>query len=108
MLHPIGVIDHHAGVSRNAITMKCRLCQSSLPVMKVAFARQQAVTQHRFCALEPASLLEGRMVGDKHVFDVLRIIDQEILLGPRLEVSNVPKLVRGGHEESDWITAECE
>jgi hypothetical protein len=106
MLHPIGILHHDAGISSDPVAVKCGLCQPSLPAMKLALTGQQAVTQHPLCALETASFLEVRIVGNKDVFDVFRMIDKEIVLRPGHKVANVTKLVRGSHQKCDRVTAE--
>src|SRR5215475_11791041 len=88
-LYPVGILHHDAGISSDPVAVKCGLCQPSLPAMKLAFTRQQAVTQHPFCAFKTASFLKVCIVGNKYVFDVVRMIDKEIVLRPRREMANV-------------------
>src|SRR5262245_48129115 len=79
-LQPIGILDHDAGVSCNAIAMERRLGQPSLPPVKGAFTRQESVSQHPFCAFKTTPFFEMGMISHEYVLDVLRMINEEIVL----------------------------
>ena len=45
--HPLGVLDHHRGVSLDLLALKCRLGQPALPPPEVALAGQEALADQR-------------------------------------------------------------
>ncbi len=85
--------------------MKRRLHQPALPQVRRAFAGQQALAEQTPRALETASLQEIALVGDQHVFDEMRMIEQEQMLARHVHVRDVAVGAREVAEEGERIAA---
>ena len=89
LLHAIGNAGHDRCVRGNPFAVKGGLHQPPLAQMRVAFARQQPVAEQTLRALEPSSLEEALLIGDQHVLDELRIVQQEQMLAGHMDVTDV-------------------
>ena len=84
---------------RDPFTMKCGQRESSLPMVKLAFARQKSIAQHAFGALESTPLHKTGLLRHQYVFDVFRMIDKKIMVRTGIEVGNVPVILSEPREE---------
>ena len=107
-LQVVGVVNHHVCVSGNAIAVKRRLRQPSLPMVILAFTRQQTTPQHPFCAFQPASFLEMHVVRHEDVFDGVGMIDDVIMLRSDSELSNIAKVPRDIREKRQRVAPKRE
>ena len=75
--------------------MKSGLYQAALAAMEIVFAGQQAVAEQHTRALEHPALGEIRLVGDEHVLDPVRVIQQVGVVMNEAKTCNIAAIVRG-------------
>src|SRR3954454_11666513 len=85
--------------------MKCRLDHSPLAKMKFALAREQTLTEQRFCPLQGAALDELVSVHYEHVANMIRMIDEKHLPVSEFEITYITQR-RLAHQEIDAMTPE--
>ena len=74
--HPLGVLDHHRGISFDLLVLECRLGQPALPAPEVALARQESLAHQRDQPPRQLVLHEVVRVGAQDVLDLLGVADQ--------------------------------
>src|SRR5262249_45625688 len=73
-----GVVGHHLAVGRDALPVKGRLDEPALAKPELAFGEEQAVArQLPQEQTHPGTLDEVAVLRDEHVFDGIRMVDEE-------------------------------
>ena len=72
-----GVGNGDGRVPLDSLTMKCRLHDTSPCRMQGLFCCQESIAQERLCALEAAAFHEPVLMGQEHVFNGRRVIEEK-------------------------------
>jgi len=73
--------SHRGAIGRDTLAVKCRLRETPLSEMEVAFAREQPFAEQHLRPLEPPPLVKVPVVRDEHIPHEIRMAEQVERLG---------------------------
>src|SRR5207244_11823446 len=97
----------HRRVGSGAGAVKRRLHEAPLCEMQRALAGQQTAAEQTSGPFETAPFQEIALVGNQDIFDELWMVEQEQMLGRRVDVGDVAVAPRGMAETCKWHAARA-
>src|SRR5579859_1803721 len=102
---PLGVLHHRRRVARDSRAVKRGLDQAPLTEPEISLARQQASSENALIRLQHAAFYEFSWMIYQHVFDVIRMVDQQDAEIKNAKPDDISILADNSREISKWIAA---